>query len=100
MKFIYFKISSFPENGIPCPLEDVLYVLNTGPDLAASGNHFCTITFMPLSQTIYVFGRRYGDDYQNYDDTDRNSWDGTHIWTILRHRGKPFFKSKKKAINI
>ena len=38
---------------------------------------------MPLSQTIYIFGWRYGDDYQNYDDTDWNSWDGTHIWTII-----------------
>ena len=37
---LFQNFYSLPENGIPCPLEDVLYVLNTGPDLVASGNHF------------------------------------------------------------
>ena len=75
------KFFGLPEAGNPCPLEDALYVLNTGPEPNRTGNHFCTVAFMPSSRLIYILGRRYNENKQNYHDTDWKSWDGIRIWT-------------------
>lgn len=50
---------SLPDSGNPCPEENVVYVLNTGPDPRNSGNHFCTVAFMPSRAIIYIIRRIY-----------------------------------------
>ena len=70
-----------PEPERPPLLVDVVYVLNTGPDPMKSGNHFCTIAFMPSMRTIYILCRNYMKDNQIYNDKDWESWDGKRIWT-------------------
>lgn len=73
-----FGLPAAPES---CPLEDVVYVLNTGPDPGMSGNHFCTVAFMPSEKLIYILGRKYNQDHFNYDDKDWGTWDGIRIWS-------------------
>jgi hypothetical protein len=74
---------SLPPTDTPCPQENVLLVLNTGPELGKSGNHFCVLAFVPSSRLIYVIGRRHDVNKGNYDDKDWASWDGKRILTRI-----------------
>jgi hypothetical protein len=69
-----------PPAGTSCPYQNLVYVLNTGGDRAKSGNHFCTLAFIPSSKLIYIIGRKYSMNHANYDDKDWDSWDGRRIW--------------------
>jgi len=70
-----------PEPGQMCPLEDVVYVLNTGGSQTATGNHFCTIAFMPSRRLIYILGRKITREHQIYPYKNWLDWDGKRIWT-------------------
>lgn len=72
--------SFLPHRGTPCPHQNVSYVLNTGGGHNKSGNHFCTLAFLPSLKVIYIIGRQYGINHVNYDDKDWASWDGHRIW--------------------
>ena len=74
---------SLPPADMPCPYENVVYVLNTGPDIDKPGNHFCVVAFLPSSRVIYVIGRRFNANQANYYDKDWAGWDGHRIWTRI-----------------
>ena len=69
-----------PDSREPCPQENVVYVLNTGNGPRQTGNHFCTVAFVPSMRVIYLMGRKYTQTNQCYDDKDWESWDGKRIW--------------------
>ena len=69
-----------PDHGEVCPQENVVYVLNTSLGPRTTGNHFCTVVFMPCMWVIYLIGRNYTQNNQYYDDQDWETWDGKRIW--------------------
>ena len=77
---IFFDLSAV---GNPCPLEDVVYVLNTGLGPVKTGNHFCTVAFMPSTRVIHILGRGYSTNDSYNDDPDWDSWGGKCIWARL-----------------
>ena len=68
-----------PQMGKPCPLENILYILNSG---GSGGNHFCVILVSPgdkKSAVVYRLGLCFQRNSRNTNSADWDSWKGDFI---------------------
>jgi hypothetical protein len=70
---------TLPPRDTPCPLENVVHVLNTGSNANAAPNHFCTLVFMPSDRIVYVLGRQHAQNGHRDNDKDWDTWNGRNI---------------------